>query len=545
MIIQHQKRIREIVTVFSRLGFDYFIRKAKLSRFVHLPQRLFPRRKEEDFPVRLRKAFEELGASFIKLGQILSLRPDLIPPEYIREFERLQDEVPSFPYSEVRRIIKEEFGHEIEELFSKFKEEPIASASLSQVHLAELKNGKKVAVKVQRPDIEKRMREDIEIIIYLAKWLSHRFSFVKDYHLLDILDEFKRWSYQELNFRHEALYMEIISRNLKGEKSAIIPKVYDQLTSKKVLTSDFIEAYPLHEIEKIKDKKDIEKIIEKCYLIVSEMVFRDGVFHADPHPGNILVTKDNKIVFVDFGIVGRFDEELREKLLQLFLSLAKRDNLAAINHFLNLGKLEEPEEERDFKRELVDLVEPFRFQTLRDIEGAHLMKEFLELARKYRFIIPSDLVLYAKTLMTLEGIGLRYNPDYRLRFSQSFIKKLEKKEFSLSKISQRIKEKIKLYQKLGEDLPYYSLEAVKRISRGEVKMEIEHKELNEMRTEIERGSGNIAVGFVTAALIVAGAMLIEVPFLQIFNISLLSLISFLLAAFLFFWLIKRALFAKY
>ena len=545
-------RLRQIITVFFEEGFGLFIKKAHLHHYVpfskKLQQQLLKKEKEIKPEIRLRRALERLGPTFVKLGQALSLRPDLLPPKYIAELEKMQDRVPPFSFSEVREIIKQELGNDINKLFTKFDPKPIASASLAQVHKAKLKTGQIVAVKVQRPDSEEKIKQDIEILLWLAHWLQKHVAFFQERHIVEIIEEFKRWTYRELNFRYEALNAKVLRNNLKGSREVVIPKIYDNYTTEKVLTLEFLDAYPLHDIATIRKKKNFRRIMRIGYTAILQMIFKHGFFHADPHPGNILVLKKgNRIAFVDFGIVGKFNDKLRKQTTKLFRAVLKNDSDAITDAFLSMRiAAQDKVDVEKLRQDLWDIFEPLRFESLKNIKISNILNRGLETTSRHNLRMPLDFVLFAKTLFTLEGIGLRYSPDFKLLAeSRPVIQKLVREQYKPRRIAKDLATQLAKYQKLFEKTPEYLSEALERISAGKLKIELVPKEFSALRVEVEHGSGNIAIGLMTAALIISSALVllvIEEP--KILGIPTLSFFGFITAFALGLWLVKRTVFLK-
>jgi ubiquinone biosynthesis protein len=304
-------RLRELITVLFEEGFDFLIAKLRLKHNVPVTKQVKARiEKKKNFPIekRLRLTLERLGPTFIKFGQVLSVRPDLIPKSYIKELENLQDKVPPFPCAIAKQQIKKELGKDINDIFSTFEKKPIASASISQVHKATLKNNKKVAVKIQRPDVRKIMETDIEIMFYVAKLLEKHIPKIKKYHPIQVIEEFSKWTKKELDFKREAINAKRFARNFSTSKTVKIPEIYDEFTTDKLMVMEFIDGIELHNIKQIKSKKiNLKPLIENGFDAILTQVFIHGFFHADPHPGNLIITNDKKIAFVDFGIVGHFE----------------------------------------------------------------------------------------------------------------------------------------------------------------------------------------------------------------------------------------------
>ena len=537
-------RIREILTVFFNEGFEVFLKEAELHRFItwgdRLRNRLQNREDAINAPEKLRIAFEKLGPTFIKFGQMLSLRPDFLTSEYIREMEKLQDKVPPFPWEQAKEIIERELKGKVNEIFSEFNAKPIASASISQVYKAKTKKGEIVAVKVQRPETE-QMREDMEIMLWLAKWLQKKSEKISKYRLVSIIEDFKRWTELELNFLYEATNAKVLAANFKGDKDVYIPPVYEALTTRKVLTLGFVEGKPLHEITSLSDHNKAKKILGLTYRSMMQMVYRDGFFHADPHAGNILFTSAGKIAYVDFGIVGRFEEKMRSNSLKIFSGIIDDDLDRVIPAFMEIAIFSEETPKENIYAELVELFAPIKYEKLKDVDIGFIFRQLMEVTARYQLIIPISFVLFIKTISTLEGLGLRYDPNFRLmEFSGPVIKDILNEEYAPGRLAKKVKGKLSAYEKMLAEFPPDLLAAVKKIGSGRFNLELNHTELDELRAEMEHGSGNMVFGLITAALIIAAAvsmLVLQEP--KIIGIPIFAFFSFLLALILAVWLAGR------
>jgi len=398
-------RLRDILSVLFEEGFDFLIGKLRLKHKIPLTKRIRSRiEKKKKFSIekRLRLTLERLGPTFIKFGQVLSVRPDLIPKSYIKELEILQDKVPEFPYSIVEEQIKKELGKEINEIFLNFGKKPIASASISQVHKATLKNGKIVAVKIQRPDVRKIMESDIEIMFYVAKLLEKRVPKIRKFNPVQIIKEFANWTEKELDFRREAINAKRFKKNFASDKKVKIPEIFDNFTTNKILVMEFIEGIELHNIKQIKKKGiNLRPLIDKGFEAILTMVFIHGFFHADPHPGNIIITKDNKIAFVDFGIVGHFDENLKAKSIDLFYGVIENNAEKIVETLIELSN-SEIENKEELEYEISDVLERLQTGDIKTVKVSYILENILDIALNRGIKMPTSFVLFGKTVITLE-----------------------------------------------------------------------------------------------------------------------------------------------
>ncbi len=539
---QNRKRIEEIVHVFFEEEFGYLISKIKLHH--HLPfhkriQARIAREKAIDHQVRLRKAFERLGPTFVKLGQLLSLRPDLVPPEFLTEFEKMQDQVPSFPFSVAKTILESELKKPLNKIFTSFDQKPIASASMAQVYKARI--GKEiVAVKVQRPGIEQTIKEDIEIMYQIVELLEHHIPDFKEYALKNTVHEFEKWTIKELNFGIEAHYAQQIANNFKGSKILKIPKVYSGYTTSKVLTTEFLDGIPLHNIEEIRKKKiNLTKVIRNGYYVILKQVFVDGFFHADPHPGNILVLKDGRIGLIDFGILGHFDKKLRRYALDLFYSFVNNEPEKAVDIILQTNPQSDIDKEA-FLKDVRDIFEQLHYSSSKDLLVGTFIKETLTTAYKHRIEIPTDFVLYGRTLAIVEGLALRYQPDFPFyRVTREILTELVTPQFLAREAYDRTKSKLSKYQDVISNFPETALEIMEKAKKFKMNVDIDDADVRNITSELERSSGNLSLGFIIAALIISSALIMLAGKPSSFYWS-----GFSLAGILGLWLVHRTIFLK-
>tara|TARA_Y100000310_G_scaffold47186_1_gene43790 strand:+ start:17513 stop:19186 length:1674 start_codon:yes stop_codon:yes gene_type:complete len=523
-------RFREILTVLFEEGFDFLIEKVRLKHRVPVTKRVKARiEKKKKFSVekRLRLTLERLGPTFIKFGQVLSVRPDLIPKSYLKELENLQDKVPSFSYAIVRQQIKKELGKEIEEIFSSFEKKPIASASISQVHKATLKNGKKVAVKIQRPDVRKIMETDVEIMFYAAKLLENKIPKIKKFSPVKIIDEFSKWTEKELDFKKEAINAKIFARNFSGSKTVKIPEIQDNLVTSKILVMEFIDGIELHDLKQIKKKKiNLQPLINDGFDAILTQVFIHGFFHADPHPGNILITKDKKIAFVDFGIVGRFDEDLKAKSIDLFYGVIENNPESIVDTLIDLSDTQ-IENKNELKYEISDLLQPLQNSEISNVKVSRVLEEIMDIALNYGLKVPMAFVLFGKTVITLEGIALEYNPKFDLvESSRPFLEKLVRQRYNPIYQFNSFMKNMMRFRKFAEEFPDKTSRALERIEKGTMKVDIEDTDIKTLSLEIDRSGNRVAYSMLIASLLIVGALTIDSGKPFVLNVPLIPFLSF-------------------
>lgn len=536
------KRFNQILAVLFEEGFDFLLDKIKLSHRIPITKRirLGLKNSEKAKPeVRLRKTFERLGPAFIKLGQILSLRPDLIPKEYCKELENLQDSVPEFSFEDVEKAIEKELGNGINDIFREFEKKPIASASISQVHKAVLKSGERVAVKVQRPNVRKTMETDIEIMHYFATLIEEHFEGIRRFKPTKIVDDFKEWTEKELDFRLEARNAARFYQNFKGSKSTRIPKVYDNLTSERVLTLEFVYGIELHKIRELQRKHmDFGRIIRNGIDSIMTQVFIHGVFHADPHPGNIIVMADGTIAFVDFGIVGYFDERLKDKCVSLLCGFAEQDEEMIVQSLIDMGMSGDDINYEELKSEISFAILPLKDASIKDVKLSRVFEEVIEIAVKHNLKVPISLVLFGKTIITLEGIALVYDDKFRILDSiKPFVNKLVLQRTRPSYIMKSFVHNINRYKRFAEEFPEKADKFMDKIKEGTIKLDIKDENIKRLSLEIDRSSNRISYALLITAFLLTSAILfivekgpsiLGIPFLSLFSFAFASFFAFIL-----------------
>jgi len=528
------KRFNQILIVLFEEGFDFLLARIRLKNYIPIIKRLRLKKKEELKPeVMLRRTLERLGPTFIKFGQLLSVRPDLIPKEYSKELEKLQDEVPEFPFEDVKAIIEKEFGKSIEHSFLHFEKKPIASASISQVHKAILKNGDKVAVKVQRPEVKRLMETDIEIMFYFAKLLESNIEKIRKFKPVRIVSEFKEWTEKELDFRLEARNAKRFAQNFNGSKTVHIPKVYDEFTTERVLTLEFIDGVELHDIKEIKRRKlDFNRIMENGFNAIMTQVFVHGIFHADPHPGNIIAMRNNSIAFVDFGIVGYFDEKLKNKCIDLLYGIVEQDDELVMDTLVSMGMESSELNYEQLKSDIGFVIQPLQYSQIKDIKVSKVLEEILDIGLRHRLRVPTSFVLFGKTIITLEGVAIEYDPNFKIiETAKPFIERLIAKRKNPLYVLKGFVHSISRYRKFAEEFPEKAERALDKIQRGTIKVDIEDTDIKKLSLELDRSSNRVAYGLLIAALLITSAILMNIqkgP--TLFGIPVLSFFSFFFAS---------------
>ncbi|MGM5484797.1 MAG: ABC1 kinase family protein [Nanobdellota archaeon] len=503
-------RLKQVISVAVKYEMGFLVDHLKIKHLLPIHQRMDKSRfrKEKTEPEALRKIFEELGGAFLKLGQLLSLRPDLIPAEYCEEFRRLQDNVKPF----------DDAGENIDvKGFSYINPRPLASASISQVHEAILNNNEKVAVKIKRPGIDKLFEKDIDILYKIAKHFKKKAEGLFD--PVEVVREFERYTINELDFLKEAKNIEKFSRNFEEDENIKIPKVYWKQTSSSVLTMEFIHG---QNIEKYKDKNEPvrKNITSRVANMVFKQIFEDGFFHADPHPGNIFVMKKGKIALLDFGIVGEIDEETKEKLNNLFTSLISADVDNVAETMISLNFAGKRVDRKELKNDLKDLLGEYYNTSLSKIDIGMLFHKAIRISRRNGMHVPSDLVLLGKSLITVEGFCSELDPDFNI--VEAFKPTKQDVVKSGLKSVMRFKDFI---MSVPERVEYLT----QAISDNDKSMDQIDRDLKDLNTNINRSVSIIALTFLVIGFLVFSILTLDVGEAVFRGLSLMSLIGLILA----------------
>ncbi len=536
------KRFEHILATFFEQGLGYYVKKIKLQHHLPFHKRIIPVSQVSNVQLQaqyLRQTFEKLGPTFVKFGQLLSLRPDLLPNESLEELKKLQDKVPGFEFSEVKRIIEEDFNQPLEKIFKSFDKKALSSASMAQVHKAELKDGKKVAVKVLRPNIKEVIDADLDILFYLAKSLEKHLPSSRVYQPVNLVKEFAYWTRKELNFRIEANNILRMQNNLVNNKNVIIPKVYQKYSSKRVLTMEYLQGIKLDDLNAIKQAKINRSKLALLYFnsIIEQALFY-GFFHADPHPGNVFVHKNGKLIYLDFGIVGELNIKDREIIINFFKSISDKDPDKSIDIFLSLAREIKNNDLSEFKKEAREMLNDVYESTIQERSGAKTLYELISLGAKNGIVFDPNHILMAKSAYQGEGLALKLNPKFKVKdgLEQFFTNYLEK-NLSPKKIISGVKVALKDQEKLWKELPQHILKIINKLEKDEPPQQINIGQLHQLEHEFELINKRRNLGIILTLFILGSALFFYLQGqTQIFGMSL-GLILLIVAIILFFYLI--------
>jgi ubiquinone biosynthesis protein len=546
---RHLNRYRQILTILFRYGFGDLLEMLKIDQYIEVGLQMISKNREVRFerltkPQGLRMAFEELGPTYIKLGQIISTRPDLIPLNFIKELSKLQDNVPAFSFEQVRKVIDSEFERSPEDVFDRLDEEPLASASIGQVHRAVLKDGEEVAVKFQRPGIRRIIEVDLEIMLHLATLAERHIEELALHRPVKIVEEFARTLEKEIDYKTEATNMERMASQFLDDPNVYIPKVYRETTTSRVLTTEYIDGIKISNVEALEAAGLDRKVITaRGADLVLKQVFDHGFFHADPHPGNIFVLPENVICMLDFGMAGTVDRQTRDDFVDLLESIVNQNEVRASQVLLKLTYREEEPDRRLLEREVADFMGRHLYQPLKEIELGKLLHQLLELATSFRLRIPADIFLMIKALGTVEGVGRMLDPEFdMIARATPFIKRVKLERFKPDRIADDMFNLGSQLLQFMRQFPNQLLEVTNLIRQEKLSLKFEHRGLEDMLATHDRISNRLSFSILIAALIIGSSLIVmsDTPPL-IYGISLIGILFFLAAAIMGLWLLVAIL----
>ena len=539
------KRYRQILTILLRYGFDDVLGRLKIDYYIQLGKKIIPKYKPHELEAittaeRLRLALEELGPTFVKLGQMLSVRPDLVPANFINEFQKLQDEVPPFPAAQAREVIEAQLGQPVEQLFSSFDEVPLAAASIAQVHRAVVKDGEQVVVKIQRPHIRNVIETDLNILFDLAGLIERRIPESELYNPTAIAQEFARTIRRELDFIREGRNIDRFLRNFEDDETVFIPKVYWDLTTEHVLTMEFIDGIKISELDKLEKAGLDRKIIAyNGAQVILKQVFEHGFFHADPHPGNIFILPNNVIAPLDYGMVGSLDEELMEAAGNLLTAIVKKDVNKIIRVFVDIGIMETALDVRGLKLDLTDFLDRYYQIPLSQLDVGKIINEGAEIIRKHRIKLPADLTLMGKALVTEEGVGRILDPDFdMITMAKPYVEKLMMRKLDPLRHLKEFAYTLDDFSRLIKILPSEFRTIITKIKKGELNIKFEHQGLDHLISELDKASNRLSFSLIIASLIIGSSLIVQIdkgP--HIFGFPAFGIFGYLIAAILGLWLV--------
>ncbi len=511
-------RLNEIVGVLVRHGFGDSVRRLGLADALERAGHAVHRDHVADLarvepPVQVRLAMEELGPTFVKLGQILAGRADLFGPEWIAEFEKLHSRVPALPLDALRPQLREDLGDEPEAVFARFDAEPLAGASIAQVHRAQLKDGSEVVVKIRRPGIRDVIEADLRLLDRVAAIAETELPALQPYRPRQLVREFARSLRRELDLAAECRSAERIAANLAALPHVVIPRVHWQYTGERVNVQDWVDGITGHELDRLTPEAGYDRplLARRGAQAVLKMIVEDGFFHADPHPGNVFYLPGNRLAFIDFGMVGRLTSRRRDELLQLLLGLVERQpqDVADVlldwtgdDHGVNLAQLE---------GEIEAFVDQYRGTPLAELSLGQMLADVTVILREHRLALPSDLALLIKAFISLEGMGRGLDPGFHMATeAQPLLRQVVRARYRPQALAQRAWQTLRRALATAEQLPHDVSRLLRNARRGRVHVGIELAHLKRVGDQLDRAANRLSLALVIAALIIGSSIVMTV-----------------------------------
>ena len=523
------KRINEIYKVLKDNDFGYLIEENTFFKKFPLLRNRSAEKDEafldETAPKRIRKVLEQLGPAYIKLGQMLSTRPDLVGIEIANELQKLRDETPATPFDEMKALIEEELDSPLDELFENFDETPLGSASLGQVYKAELKDtGEEVAIKVLKPNSREIIESDVKIMKFLAKRMDKYISLTRTYNLPAMVSEFERSIFKEINFLEEAMNLQNLSKNFRSVSYIKIPNVYLDYCSEKVITMELIHGVKVTDLIEGDypdiDKKKIANYGVKSYF---KQIMIDGFFHADPHPGNLIVTEDHKLCYIDAGMMGILNEDFKEDLAALILLLISGNTNNIITQLMYMDIVSPSQNTPELRSDIDDLMNLYYGAELRNMDGA--MEDLLNAMIKNNVVLPKDFVMIGRGIALIEDTGKKLDPNFN---AATELKKLSR-QIIVNKYKPKRMGKVGLnyllqMEHLAKDLPDTIRSTANKLEEGDIEVRLKHEEISQLTNQL-------SVALIISSLIIGSSLAIvggAGP--KIFEISAIGFVGFVFSA---------------
>jgi predicted unusual protein kinase regulating ubiquinone biosynthesis (AarF/ABC1/UbiB family) len=529
---EHLKRYRDIAALFMKYGRSDLVKNAGLEELATVePPAAAPG--EAELAQQLASDLEKMGPTFVKIGQLLSTRADLLPLPYMEALARLQDKVEPFPFLEVEKIVSAELGVRLSKAFAEFEPEPVAAASLGQVHRASLRDGRDVAVKVQRPGIREQMVKDLEALAEIAAFADQHTEVGRRFGFVTMLEEFRKTLLRELDYRLEARNMEILAANLRAFDLIVVPLPIEDYTTSRVLTSDYIRGEKITKLSPlVRTEIDGEQLAEQLFRAYLQQILVDGFVHADPHPGNVFLTDDNRIALLDLGMVARIPPGMQEKLLRLLLAVSEGRAEDAATVAISMGEVTPMFDEKGFRRDVADLVAQNIGATVGQIQVGREMLVLARMCGERGIRVPPELTMLGKTLLNLDQVGRTLDPDFDpnaaiRRNAAELTRQRVRKSLSPGNLFAGVME----LKEFAENLPRRVNTILDRVASNSLEVKVDAIDEKMLLEGFIKIANRITMGLILAALIVGAALLMRVETtFRLLGYPGLAMLCFLLAA---------------
>jgi len=514
--LKNLNRGREVATVLLNYGFGDVLARLGLTPYLKWGRRLISRKAREatetlTTPQRIRLALQDLGPTFVKFGQVLSTRSDVIPAEVIRELALLQEQVAPFSVDDVHRELEETFSQPVSELFASFDERPLAAGSLAQVHAATSKDGRKLVVKVRRPDVVHSVERDIALMMELAQLMENHVPEVSVFDPVGLVKQFTRTIRREMNFRREGRTMLEFAKLFREDKRLYVPVVEPEYFSESVLVMERVDGIKVDDLDAIRQCRLNPTLLAHTGAnIFLKMAFELGVFHGDPHPGNMRVLTNGSICLYDYGMIGFLDDARRENLLNLFVAVARNDVHEVVRVVMNLGEPTQRVDRTLLQTDVRDFLDAYYGVPLEQVRIGPLLNDFIGILSNHGLHCPGDLMVLVRAIITLEGVGRQLDPQFNIaEVLAPCVERLIKDRYHPKKVVERAVADFRSLIGAAHDLPLHLVKTLKKISQDDLKIQLEHRGLDRLISEFDRSSNRVVVGMLISSLVVSTALVIR------------------------------------
>lgn len=512
--IRELNRLRHIAEILARNGLGILLDQTELGRFLPGGWRRWSQKADEDverlsMPERVRHTLEDLGPTYIKIGQLLSGRGDLLPAAYIQELTKLLDSAPPFPYDQVVNQISKELGRPPEEVFAQFEHTPVAAASIGQVHYAVLRSGEEVVVKVQRPNIESTVLSDLDLLMHQARFLERRSDLARSYNLIENLDELSYALINELDYTLEAQNLDRFHQTYDRDANIRIPRVYWDYTTKRILVMERIEGIKLTELDRLEaEGYSLSAVAEVGTDFYLKQIFAEGFFHADPHPANLMVC-GNQLAILDFGMVAFLSQRMRENLGDMLVGVITQNTEQVITVMVRMGVVARSTNLRELERDINRMLMRYLGLPLNQMDVAKILSEILSISYMHHIRLPSDFAMLIRTIMILDGVGNKLDPEYQLVSKlEPFVRQLVKDKLSIKQIGTTALRSFESLTTIVQRLPNRLDDLWDQLDDGDLTVGISVRDLQMIIQRVDRIANRLAFSLIVAALIIGSALIL-------------------------------------
>lgn len=544
--IKHAGRLTDIALVLVKYGFDDVVERLELPGKLLL-QRVSRVKEPMTTPERVRRTLEDLGPTFVKFGQVISLRPDVLPAEFVVELRKLQDQVPPVDFSELREKLEASIGGPIEETFIQFEERPMAAASLAQVHRGVLRDGRQaVAVKIQRPNIRQNIDSDIAIMDLIANQLNQRMESAGVVDLPRLVEEFRKTLLRELDYHREARNMRIMTANFGDDPLVHVPTLYEGLCTDTMLVMELVDGVKLNEALPDDAEKRAE-LARRGLRVVVKQVLEDGFFHADPHPGNILVRDGRVLCMLDCGMVGRLTRDTRYRLTELIGATVDKDSDRILDVLLDLTQARDGVARRSLERDLLDLLDGYHSVPLAELNLGNFLSEVTAALRENGLRLPQDLAVMIKALITSEGVARELDPELNvIEEVRPIVERLAAEQRRPENVWRGIRNNVRHILAFQKQLPERLSQITKKLERGELAIEFRHENLEGLHHTLEDIASRLTVAIIVGSIVIGSSLIVTAEVgPMLFGYPTLGVIGFLISALLGLWIVVNILRARW